>query len=207
MRKHHNKLYFGKYTHKATFAIPHLSQLYPTTDFYLQRFLRVKHFKNETVSQIAEFILQNRPKMKFRLQNSFCVLYGSQKFILEAINLFWKNWVNITSTDPLKTKLLDNNVVVCKRLPLGKYQYQVHTKRKMFHYLTESQKQLLYKYLTQNNNNATITNRNLKQWLSGAGARHYDLQGYFYIKDEKALTPIYMISNKIVDRVTKFVKV
>jgi len=73
--------------------------------------------------------------------------------------------------------------------------------------LTDSQKQLLFKYLTQNDDNATITNRNLKQWLSGAGAIHYDLQGYFYIKDEKALTPIYMISNKIVDRVTKFVKV
>ena len=207
MRKHHNKLYFGKYTHKATFAVPYLSQLYPTTDFYLERFLRSNNLKNETVKKVAKFILENRSKMKFRLQNSFCIFYGHKQFIIDAINLFWDNWINITSTDPKKNKVLNNNIVVCKRLPLGKYQYQVHTKRKMYANLTDSQKQLLFKYLTQNDDNATITNRNLKQWLSGAGAIHYDLQGYFYIKDEKALTPIYMISNKIVDRVTKFVKV
>ena len=77
----------------------------------------------------------------------------------------------------------------------------------MYHRITAQQRELLYDYLTQNEDNATITNSNLKQWLSGSGAIHYDLNGYFYVKDEKALTPIYMISNNIVDKVVKFIKV
>jgi hypothetical protein len=77
----------------------------------------------------------------------------------------------------------------------------------MYYKITTEQRDQLYNYLTRNTDNATITNSNLKKWLSGKGAIHYDLYGYFYVKDEKALLPVYMISEKIVGHVRKFVKV
>jgi hypothetical protein len=114
--------------------------------------------------------------------------------------------VRRTSTDP-KLSISTNDVVVCKRLPLGKYNYQVHTKRKMYTRLSDAQRRLLRSYLTQNDDNATVTNKNLKAYLGLNGFWSADVNSYFYVKDEKALTPIYMISKDIVDRVIKFVKV
>jgi len=206
MRKHHNRLYFGKYSHKATFKVPDINKLYPTTDYYLDRLVQGQKL-NTALLDTIEFIKSNRKKMKFRIQNRSCIFYAQKELIFKAINSLWSHWVGVNSIDMDKNKIYDNNTVVCKRLPLGKYQYQIHTKRDMYDKITPSQRQLLYQYLTQNLDNATITNRNLKQWLSGAGAIHYDLNGYFYVKNEKALMPIYMISNHIIDKIVKFVKV
>jgi len=222
MRKHHNRLFFGQYTHKASFKMPCASWLYPTTDEHLtkivtdtsafeghvfyENMISVKKFKTILI-QLASFILENRNKIKFRIQSPVSIFYGNKEIMIEMINEFWEYWTGITTTDPKKVKLLNNNTVVCRRLPLGKYGYQIHVNRKISYKLNENQRDLLYRYLTRNEDNATITNHNLRQWLSGAGAIHYGQEGYFYVKDEKALTPIYMISEHIVDRVVKFVKV
>ena len=206
MRKHHNKLFFGKYTHKSVFAIPKISSLYPTSNYYVEKI--IKTFKeNEPVTKIAKFILQNRNISKFRIQNNKITFYTNKSLSLNLINNFWENWCNVTTVDTKNLKLLKKDTVVCKRLPLGKFQYQVHVHRNMYYKITTEQRDQLYNYLTRNTDNATITNSNLKQWLSGAGAIHYDLNGYFYVKDEKALLPIYIISDKIVGHIRKFVKV
>ena len=205
MRKHHNRLYFGKYSHKATFRLPGLNILYPTSDYYISRAIRYKDQSSDIV-RFAKFLMKHRSQMKFRLQNRTCIFYSSKQMILESISKFWDFWVDITSTDP-KLSISTNDVVVCKRLPLGKYNYQVHTKRKMYTRLSDAQRRLLRSYLTQNDDNATVTNKNLKAYLSLNGFYSADVNSYFYVKDEKALTPIYMISKDIVDRVIKFVKV
>ena len=80
--------------------------------------------------RFAKYLMEHRSQMKFRLQNRSCIFYSSKKIILESISKFWDFWVDITSTDP-KLSISTNDVVVCKRLPLGKYNYQVHTKRKI----------------------------------------------------------------------------
>ena len=205
MRKHHNRLYFGKYSHKATFRLPGLNILYPTSDYYISRAIRYKDQSSDIV-RFAKYLMEHRSQMKFRLQNRSCIFYSSKKIILESISKFWDFWVDITSTDP-KLSISTNDVVVCKRLPLGKYNYQVHTKRKMYTRLSDAQRRLLRSYLTQNDDNATVTNKNLKAYLSLNGFYSADVNSYFYVKDENALTPIYMISKDIVDRVIKFVKV
>ncbi len=206
MRKHHNKLFFGKYTHKVVFFVPKISQLYPTTNYYIEKLLK-KYKNHEPISQVANFILLNRQKLKFRIQNHKIIFYTDKSMTLELINKLWDNWCNITTVDYKNLRLLDKDTVVCKRLPLGKFQYQVHVDRNMYYKISSEQRDQLYNYLTRNTDNATITNSNLKQWLSGKGAIHYDLYGYFYVKDEKALLPVYMISEKIVGHVRKFVKV
>ena len=66
MRKHHNKLYFGKYTHKATFKVPNINVLYPTSDFYIDKML--SKFKiDEPIAKLGNFIMDNRQNMKFRI--------------------------------------------------------------------------------------------------------------------------------------------
>jgi hypothetical protein len=207
MRKHHNRLFFGQYTHKASFKIKNASMLYPTTDQHLLKLIQLyNHTDMPDVVKLCRFILKNRHKIKFRLQYPTSIFYGDKETVLSAINTFWDEWVNTDSTDPKKVLMLGTNTVACKRLPLGKYQYQVYVKRKIDLQVNDKQRDLLHRYLTQNPENAVCTNKNLNHWLEG-GSQRYGLEGYFYVRDEKALTPIYMISKDIVDKVVKFVKV
>ena len=124
MRKHHNRLYFGKYSHKATFKVPDINKLYPTTDYYLDRLVQGQKLNTALIDTI-EFIKSNRKKMKFRIQNRSCIFYAHKELIFKAINSLWSHWVGVNSIDMDKNKIYDNNTVVCKRLPLGKYQYQI----------------------------------------------------------------------------------
>ena len=80
MRKHHNKLFYGQYTHKTTFNFPWAHKLYPTTDENLINFIKHKgqvygRFSASIVS-IAKFILENRGKVKFRVQKKCISLFG-----------------------------------------------------------------------------------------------------------------------------------
>jgi len=206
MRKHHNRLFFGKYTHKAVFKVPNIAKLYPTTDYYIEK--NIKNLdKSSGAYQIGTLILEERKNFKFRIQNNSFIMYGSKELILNQITKLWDYWTGVVTTDPNSVKVLDNETVICRRLPLGKFAYQVHTKRNMYDKISIEQRKLLFNYLTLNPENATITNSNLKQWLSGQGAIHYDLNGYFYVKDEKSLLPVYMISKNIVSHIRKFVKI
>lgn len=206
MRKHHNKLFFGKYTHKATFVVPVINVCYPTSTYYLHK-ITTKFSKDAPVAKVAKFIMNNRANCKFRIQNNKIIFYAHKNLILELITDLWDYWCNISTVDITNLKLLDESTVVCKRLPLGKFEYQVHVNRNMVEKLTTDQRDQLYAYLARNTDNATITNQNLKQWLSGKGAIHYDLTGYFYVRNEKALLPIYMISENIIGKIRKFIKV
>ena len=74
MRKHHNKLFYGKYTHKTTFNFPWAHKLYPTTDENLINFIKHKgqvygKFSASIVS-IADFILNNRDKVNLEYRKN-----------------------------------------------------------------------------------------------------------------------------------------
>ena len=85
MRKHHNRLYFGKYSHKATFKVPEINKLYPTTDYYLDRLIKSQKL-NTSLLDTIEFIKENTKKMKFRIQNRSCIFYADRELILKAID-------------------------------------------------------------------------------------------------------------------------
>ena len=87
MRKHHNKLYYSKYRFKTLFKMPWTGILYPTTDQKLldivqgkdnsTKYLNKKWYKiSPDVIKLAQFILDHRTKIKFRLQEKFAIFYS-----------------------------------------------------------------------------------------------------------------------------------
>ena len=67
MRKHHNKLYYGEFKHKTVLRVPGSLMFYPTTNEHL---LQVKkNYPDAPDMQfLADFIMNNRKKIKFRFQ-------------------------------------------------------------------------------------------------------------------------------------------
>ena len=60
-------------------------------------------------------------------------------------------------------------------------------------------------FIERNIDSCLITNRYVIDYLEGHHPHCY--HGYFYVESEKFLTPIYMIAQKGIDKVIKFVKV
>lgn len=205
------------------FRMPWACYLYPTTDQHLksvldheeadfksERAMRqgrwVFFFKhNQKLKKLASFILNNRKKMKFRIQNIDSVFYCDENMARDLVSVFWDEWNNADAVPEDRSYLLDKNSVLCKRLPLGRYQYQVHLKKNVHRILRQSQREDLYRYLNQNPENCLITGKYVKEYLEGTS--QYGWQGYFYVRDEKMLTPIYMIAQEAIEKVIKFVKI
>ena len=143
--------------------------------------------------------------MKFRIQNIDSVFYCDENMARDLVSVFWDEWSNADAIPEDKSYLLDKNSVLCKRLPLGKYQYQVHLKKNVHRILKHHEREDLYRYLNQNTENCLITGKYVKEYLEGAS--QYGWQGYFYVRDEKILTPIYMIAQEAIEKVIKFIKV
>ena len=220
MRKKHNKLFYGKYTHKAEFRMPWCGWLYPTTDEHLQRLLsdptafdghmqfatdifKVKKHKLE-IMRLADFILKNRNRIKFRLQSPNAIFYGSRSVIHQAITTFWDNWRDCMETDATHIRKMEPNTVICNRLPHNRYQYQIYLKRDAQFKINDRNRKSLAKYLLQNTDVARVVNSHMLSWLNGESEH---CEGYFYIADEKCLTPVYMIINDSIDKIVKYVKI
>jgi hypothetical protein len=220
MRKQHNKLFYGKYTHKAEFRMPWCGWLYPTTDEHLQRLLlnptafdghmqfstdifKVKKHKTE-IMQLADFILKNRNRIKFRLQSPNAIFYGSRSVIHQAITTFWDNWRDCMETDATHIRKMEPNTVICNRLPHNRYRYQIYLKRDAQFKINDRNRKSLAKYLLQNTDVARVVNSHMLNWLNGESEH---CEGYFYIADEKCLTPVYMIINDSIDKIVKYVKI
>ena len=208
MRKHHNKLYFGKYGFKTLFKMQWANALYPTTDQHL-----IKHVdgsfgivgkKHPQISNLASFIMKNRNKMKFRVQSPITSFYTNQDLAKYLITEYWDEWYGVETVNP-KFKRLGKNSVGCKRLPHGKFKYQIHLKKDVHQSLTDSERQSLWRLLENNEEHCLVTNKYVLDYLLGKYPHCY--HGYFYVSEEKMLTPIYMIAQKGIDKVIKFVQI
>ena len=215
MRKHHNKLYYGKYRFKNIFTMPWTGMLYPTTDQKLldiiqgkdksTRYLNKKWYKTSPEAiRLSQFILDHRTKMKFRLQQDHAIFYSDKELAQELIETFWDSWHGSENVDP-KFNKLNGNTVGCRRLPHGKYQYQVHLKKDVHQRITKQERENLWGFLERNVDNCLVTNKYVLDYFEGRYPHCY--HGYFYVSEEKMLTPIYMLAQKAIDKVIKYVKV
>ena len=212
MRKHHNKLFYGKYRYKVSFNFPWAPILYPTTDEFLQEVIDGKQrdlrYQNRTfwkvdnqVVKLAKFIKYNRHKMKFRLQQNKSIFYTDKKFANELVATFWEDWNGSTVVDPKYSNLAENTIG-CTRLPHGKYQYQIHLKKKLSWQTNEDKRVALLKFLDNNVDNVYVSNGGLIDWLEGKD-RWYP-SSYFYVSDEKFLSPLYVIAGDMIEKVIQF---
>ena len=215
MRKHHNKLYYGKYQFKNIFKMPWAGILYPTTDENLQKMLDgthhdVKHLNkhfwkvDSKVLKLAKFILDNRTRMKFRLQQKYAIFYSDKNLAKVIVDTFWDFWDGSESIDPNYNKL-GKNSIGCRRLPHGKFKYQIHLKKDVHQHLTKQDRENLWAFLERNDTECLVSNKYVLDYLIGKYPHCY--HGYFYVSEEKMLTPIYMMAQKGIDKVIKFVKV
>jgi len=203
MRKNHNRLYYGKYRYKTVFEMPGSLIFFPTTDQHLQHIKRI-HPELPDINFLADFIIQNRSKMKFRFQGHRSMFYSDRKLAQTLIKHFWDHWIGSENVDPRMANI-EKDVVGCMRLPHGKYQYQVHLKKNAHCFLNKGQISALWEYLERNVDHCLVTNYNILGFLEGNFP--YCAGGYFYVKEEKFLTPIYMLAQQAIDKVIQFRKV
>ena len=203
--------------------MPWACYLYPTTDQHLNSILahQEEDFKSERairegrwvfffkhskkLKKMASFILNNRQRMKFRIQNKDTIFYCDENMARDLVCGFWNDWINADAVPIDRQHLLNQNTVLCKRLPHGKFEYQIHLKKNIHKILKQNQRENLYRYLSQNPDTCRISNRTLEEYLNGLNP--YAWEGYFYVRDEKMLTPLYMIAPEIIQKVMRFIKV
>ena len=203
MRKHHNKLYYGKYSYKTIFRMPGSLMFYPTTDRYLTT-LKEKNVGLKDLNNLADFIIEHRNNMRFRMQDKKAIFYSNEALSNSLIESFLQYHTKTEIVDP-KFGLLDKNSIGCDRLPHGKYQYQIHLKKDVHRHLNKLQRKNLWDFIERNVDHCLVTNKFVLDYLEGKYPHCY--HGYFYVESEKFLTPIYMIAQKGIDKVIKFVKV
>lgn len=203
MRKHHNKLYYGKYRFKTIFKMPGSLMFYPTTDKQLM-WIKKEYPDAPDMNKLADFIMQHRESMKFRMQDKKAIFYTNEGMAKDLVSSFKDYHFKTEIVDP-KFGLLNKDTVGCDRLPHGKYQYQVHFRKDVHKHVNEKERQALFAFIERNIDHCLITNKFVLDFLEDRSPHCY--HGYFYVQDEKFLTPIYMIAQKGIDKVIKFVEV
>ena len=204
MRKHHNKLYYGKYRYKTIFKIPGSLMFYPTTDKQLM-WIKKEYPDAPDMNKLADFIMQHRENMRFRMQDKKAIFYSDQGRSNELINKFGTHWIKTVMVDP-KLDFLDHpNTVGCFKLPHGKYPFAIVMKRDLHKHFSNTEKEALLNFVDRNIDHCLITSRFLLDYLEGK--EPYCYHGRIYVDTEKFLSPIYMIAQKGIDRILKYVKI
>jgi hypothetical protein len=176
---------------------------YPTTDEHLLK-IKKDYPDAPDMNFLADFIMKNRKLLKFRFQDRKAIFYTDYDKSLELIDNFWDFWSGSATVDP-KFKHLDKDTVGCTRLPHGKYKYQVYLKKEAQNILSETDVSTLRNFIESNEDNYLITSRDVLGLLNGKFP--YFSGGYFYVTEEKFLTPIFMMAQNAIEKIIKFRKV
>jgi len=203
MRKNHNRLYYGKYRYKTVFKLPGSLIFFPTNNEHLLHIKKI-HPDLPDINYLADFIIKYRHKMKFRFQDRRSIFYSDKNLAKKLIEQFWEFWIGSYTVDP-KFKNLDKDTVGCTRLPHGKYKYQVYLKKDAQLHINDAQRVSLHEFIERNVDNCLVTNYNIIDFLERKSP--YCFGGYFYVTEEKFLSPIYMMAQQGIDKVIKFRKV
>lgn len=203
MRKHHNRLYYGRFRHKTVFKIPGSLMFYPTTNEHLLQ-VKKQYDRSPDINYLADFIMNNRNTIKFRFQDRKAIFYTQKENAQKLINRFWDYWIGSETVDP-KFKKLDPNTVGCTRLPHGKYHYQIHLKKDAQLYINDTQRENLRTFIERNIDHCHVPGYAVMDYLENKCP--YCFGGYFYVTQERFITPIYMMAQEAIDKVIKFRKV
>ena len=71
--------------------------------------------------------------------------------------------------------------------------------------ISDAQKTSLWEFLERNVDNCLVSNFNVIDFLENKSP--YCFGGYFYVTEEKYLTPIYMMAQEAIDKVIQFRRV
>ena len=203
MRKNHNRLYYGRFRHKTVFKIPGSLMFFPTTDEHLIT-IKERHPNTPNINFLADFIMSNRQKIKFRFQDRRSMFYTDKKLAQQLINKLWDFWIGYETVDPKHGKL-GENIIGCTRLPHGKYHYQVHLKKDAHLHTTSAQKDNLREFIERNVDHCLVPGYAILDYLEDRCP--YCFGGYFYVTKEQFITPIYMMAQEAIDKVIQFRKV
>ena len=203
MRKNHNRLYYGRFRHKTVFKIPGGLMFFPTTDEHLIT-IKERHPNTPNINFLADFIMSNRQKIKFRFQDRRSMFYTDKKLAQQLINKLWDFWIGYETVDPKHGKL-GENIIGCTRLPHGKYHYQVHLKKDAHLHITSAQKDNLREFIERNVDHCLVPGYAILDYLEDRCP--YCFGGYFYVTKEQFITPIYMMAQEAIDKVIQFRKV
>ena len=195
--------------------MPWAGILYPTTDQKLLdmiqgkdksvRYLNKQWYKTSPdIVKLAQFIIDHRTKMKFRLQQKYAIFYSDKSLAQLLVETFWEHWYGSESVNPKYNKL-GKNSIGCRRLPHGKFQYQVHLKKDVHQHISNQERETLWAYLDRNENDCLVSNKYVLDYLIGKYPHCY--HGYFYVSEQKMLTPIFMLAQGAIDKVIKYVQV
>ena len=195
--------------------MPWAGILYPTPDQKLLdmikgkdksvRYLNKEWYKTSPdIVKLAQFIIDNRTKMKFRLQQKYAIFYSDKPLAQLLVETFWDHWYGSESVNP-KYNRLGKNSIGCRRLPHGKFQFQVHLKKDVHQHISKQERESLWAYLERNENDCLVSNKYVLDYLIGKYPHCY--HGYFYVSEQKMLTPIYMLAQGAIDKVIKYVQV
>tara|TARA_R100001015_G_C4583498_1_gene139685 strand:+ start:155 stop:739 length:585 start_codon:yes stop_codon:yes gene_type:complete len=176
---------------------------FPTTDEHLIT-IKERHPNTPNINFLADFIMSNRQKIKFRFQDRRSMFYTDKKLAQQLINKLWDFWIGYETVDPKHGKL-GENIIGCTRLPHGKYHYQVHLKKDAHLHITSAQKDNLREFIERNVDHCLVPGYAILDYLEDRCP--YCFGGYFYVTKEQFITPIYMMAQEAIDKVIQFRKV
>jgi hypothetical protein len=148
--------------------------------------------------------MKHRKNMKFRVQHRDLMIYTDENLAKFVIEKFWDYWVGSESVDPKFTNLTPNTVG-CSRLPHGKYQYQIYLKKDAHTLINDTQRNNLKNFIERNVDHCHVPGYALLDYLEDRCP--YCFGGYFYVTQERFITPIYMMAQEAIDKVIKYRKV
>jgi hypothetical protein len=176
---------------------------YPTTNEHLLQ-VKKQYKDSPDINYLADFIMDNRKKIKFRFQDRKAIFYTQKENAQKLIKRFWDFWIGSESVDP-KFQKLDANTVGCSRLPHGKYEYQIYVKKDAHLHITETQRFNLWNFIERNHDHCLVPGNALLDYLEDKCP--YCFGGYFYVTKEQFITPIYMMAQEAIDKIIQFRKV
>ena len=87
----------------------------------------------------------------------------------------------------------------------GKYHYQIHLKKDAQLHINDTQKENLRYFIERNIDHCYVPGSAVMDYLEDKCP--YCFGGYFYVTQERFITPIYMMAQEAIDKVIKFRKV